>query len=136
MKFDDILEVLESDKKILDFKFSKSQIPMYLFIRFILIQSLINKEFKLSNPHVKSNKKPLKEIFKYIYHTLKSNIFFAPKKDIYIFSSGIVNKFENNRYTNRLYDEFYQLFKDKTQIIESSVKLEYLLPKKEKIYLS
>ena len=29
MKFDDILEVLESDKKILDFKFSKSQIPMY-----------------------------------------------------------------------------------------------------------
>lgn len=134
MKFDDILEVLESDKKILDFKFSKSQIPMYLLVRFILIQALINKEFNLSNPHVKANKKSIKEIFKYIYNTLKSNIFFAPKKDIYIFSSGIVNKFENNKYTNRLYDEFYQLYKNKTQIIESSVKLEYLLPKKEKIY--
>ncbi|QKF58963.1 hypothetical protein [Aliarcobacter lanthieri] len=134
MKFDEILENLESDGKILDFRFSNTQIPMYLMIRFMLIQSLINKEFNLSNPHVKVNKKSLKEIFKYIYYTLKSNLYFAPKKDIYIFSSGIVNKFENKKYTNRLYDEFYQLFKDKTQIIESSVKLSYLLPKKEKIY--
>ncbi len=134
MKFDDILEVLESDRKILDFRFSKSEIPMYLCIRFMLIQSLINKEFNLSNPHVKANNSSIKEKLQYIYHTLKSNLFFAPKKDIYIFSSGIVNKFENDKYTNRLYDEFYQLFKDKTQIIESSVKLSYLVPKKEKIY--
>lgn len=134
MKFDNILEVLESDGKILDFRFVKSEIPMYLIIRFNIIQSLINKEFNLTNPHVKANKKSPKEIFKYIYHTLKSNFLFAPKKDIYIFSSGIVNKFENNKYTNRLYDEFYQLFIDKTQIIESSVKLSYLVPKKEKIY--
>ena len=134
MKFDDILEVLEADGKILDFKFSQSQIPMYLVVRFMLIQSLINKEFNLSNPHVKANSKSIKEIFRYIYHTLKSNLFFAPKKDIYIFSSGIVNKLENDKYTNRLYDGFYQLLKDKTQIIESSVKLGYLLPKKEKIY--
>lgn len=134
MKFDDILEILESDGKILDFRFLKSQIPMYLIVRFNIIQSLINKEFNLTNPHVKANKKSPKEIFKYIYHTLKSNLFFAPKKDIYVFSSGIVNKFENDKYTNRLYDEFYQLFKEKTQIIESSVKMSYLLPKKRKIY--
>lgn len=134
MKFDDILEILEADGKILDFRFSKSQIPMYLVVRFILIQSLINKEFNLSNPHVKANKSSTKEKLKYIYYTLKSNLFFAPKKDIYIFSSGIVNKFENNKYTNRLYDEFYQLYIDNTQIIESSVKLSYLVPKKEKIY--
>ena len=97
MKFDDILEILEADGKILDFRFSKSQIPMYLVVRFILIQSLINKEFNLSNPHVKANKSSTKEKLKYIYYTLKSNLFFAPKKDIYIFSSGIVNKFENNK---------------------------------------
>ena len=52
---------------------------MYLVIRFFLIQSLINEEFNLSNPHVKVNKKPIKETLKYIYHTLKSNLFFAPK---------------------------------------------------------
>lgn len=134
MKFDDILETLESDGKILDFKFPQSQIPMYLIVRFNIIQSLINKEFNLTNPHIKANKKSLKDTFKYVYHTLKSNLFFVPKKDIYIFSSGIVNKFENNKYTNRLYDEFYQLFKGKTQIIESSFNMSYLLPKKEKIY--
>jgi len=134
MKLDDILESLESDGKILDFRFEKSQIPMYLVVRFILIQSLINKEFNLSNPHVKANKKSLGEILKYIYHTLRSNLFFAPKKDIYIFSVGILNKFENNKYTDRLYDEFYQLFKDETQIIETSTKFSYFLPKKEKTY--
>ena len=136
MKFDDILEKLEANKKILDFKFSKSEIPMYLFIRFMLIQSLINKEFNLSNPHVKANKKSIKEIFKYIYHTLKSNIFFAPKKDIYIFSTEIVNKLENGKYVNKLYDEFYNLFKDKTQIIEASHNKSYFTPKKEKIFYS
>ena len=36
------------------------------FIRFDIIQSLINKQFNLTNPHVKANKKSLKEIFKYI----------------------------------------------------------------------
>lgn len=134
MKFDDILEIIEADGKILDFRFSKSQIPMYLPIRFILLQSLINKEFNLSNPHVKAARQSIKEIFHYIYHTLKYNLFFAPRKDIYIFSSGIVNISEQGRYTNRLYDHFYTLMRDKTQIIESSVKQSYLVPKKEKIY--
>lgn len=134
MKFDDLLEKLEADGKILNFRFSTSKIPMYLVVRFALIQSLINKEFNLSNPHVKTNKKTIEEILKYVYHTLKANIFFAPKKDIYIFSSGIVNRLENDQYTNRLYDDFSNLFKNQTQIIESSVKLSYLIPKKEKIY--
>lgn len=134
MKFDEILEILESDKKILDFKFGKSKIPMYLIVRSMLIQSKINKEFSLSTPRVKESKKSIKKILKYIYYTFKSNLFFAPKKDIYIFSSGIVNRFENEKYTNRLYDKFAQLFKNKTQIIESSTNLSYLVPKKEKIY--
>lgn len=134
MKFDDILEKLESDGKILDFKFSKNKMPMYLMVRSGLIQLLINKEFNLSNPHIKANSRSINEMLKYIYHTLKSNIFFAPKKDIYIFSSGIVNKLEGSKYINRLYDKFNQSLYDKTQIIEGSVKLGYLMPKKENIY--
>lgn len=136
MNFDEILEDLESDVKILEFRFKHTKIPLYLFIRFILIQSLVSKNFNLSNPHVKANKKSIKEIFKYIYNTLKSNLFFAPKKDIYIFSSEIVNKMENGKYINRLYDEFYNLYKDKTQIIEASHNKSYFTPKKEKIYYS
>lgn len=134
MEFNDLLEKLEENEEILNFKFQKSQIPMYLPIRFILLQSLINKEFNLSNPHVKANKKSINEVLHYIYHTLISNLFFAPKKDIYIFSSGIVNIYENEKYTNRLYDNFNSLFPEQTQIIESSVKRSYLLPKKERIY--
>ena len=134
MKFNDILEKLETDGKILDFKFSKTKIPMYLLIRFVLLQSLINKEFDLINPHVKENKKSIKDIFKYIYHTLKSNVFFALKKDIYIFTSEITNKLVDGKYVNRLYDEFYNLYKDKTQIIGASHNKSYSTPKKEKIY--
>lgn len=134
MKFDDILEVLESDEKIMNFKFSKSQIPIYLIVRFNLLQSLINKEFNLSNPHVKANKKSIKEIFKYIYHTLKSNLFFAPQKDIYIFSTELLSTLENDTYIDRLYQEIYNIYSDKTQIIETSHDRKYLIPKKEKIY--
>lgn len=134
MKFDDILEKLENNREILNFKFKDSQVPMYLTIRFTLMQSLINKEFNLSNPHVKSNKKSIRDIFKYIFYTLKSNLFFAPKRDIYIFSSGIVNKLEDGKYINRLYDDFYNLFQNQTQVIESSVKFSYLVPKKAKVY--
>jgi len=134
MIFDDILEKLESDKKILDFRFSKSHIPIYLVARVNLLQSLINVEFNLSNPHVQPNKKTIKEILHYIYNTLKSNLFFAPKKDIYIFSSGVVNRFEDGQYTNWLYDDLNSLYPHQTQIIESSMKRSYLLPKKETIY--
>ena len=45
-----------------------------------------------------------------------------------------MNKLENGKYLNRLYDDFSNLFKNQTQILESSVKLSYLVPKKEKIY--
>jgi hypothetical protein len=134
MNFNDILEILESDKKILDFKFEKSQIPMYLVIRFNLIQSLINKEFNLSNPHVKSSKKSIKEILKYIYHTLKSNLFFAPKKDIYIFSSDMLNVLDANKYKNRLHDNLFKLFNNQTQLFEASHNFQYKYPKYRKVY--
>ena len=133
MKFDDILEKLEKDGKILDFRFHKSQIPMYLLDRITLIQSLIDKEFNLSNNEIKVNIKVNIMILKYIYHTIKSNIFFAPKKDIYSFSTDKVSQLENGQYINRLYDDFNELFYDKTQIIEKSMNFSYSLPKK-KIY--
>lgn len=134
MTFDDILETLESDNKILDFRFAKSQIPMYLVIRFILIQSLINKEFSLSNPHIKANKKPIKEILKYIYYTVKSNIFFAPKKDIYIFSSDILNILDSGKYKNRLHNNFCEIFDNQTQVFEISHNLQYKEPKYKEVY--
>ena len=136
MNFNEILEILEADGKILEFRLEDTKIPFYLFVRNILLQSIIFKQFSLTNPHIKENPKSLKAILKYIYHTLKSNIFFSPKKDIYIFSTEIVNKLENGKYINRLYDEFYKLFKDKTQIIEASHNKSYFTPKKEKIFYS
>lgn len=136
MKFDDVLEVLESDGKILDFRFEKSQIPMYLVVRFMLIQSLINKDFNLSNPHVKANQKSIKEILKYIYYTLKSNLFFAPKKDIYIFSTELLSTLDSDKYIDRLYEHFYNIYSHKTQIIEASHNRNYLTPKKGNIFYS
>ncbi|WP_066163938.1 hypothetical protein [Aliarcobacter cryaerophilus] len=136
MNFDEILEILEADGEILDFRLEDTKIPLYLFVRNILFLSIIFKHFSLSNPHIEENPKSIRAIFKYIYHTLKSNIFFAPKKDIYIFSPEIVSKLENGKYVNRLYDEFYKLFEDKTQIIGASHNKSYFTPKKEKIFYS
>lgn len=134
MKFDDILEKLESDGEILNYRFHKSQIPMYLVIRFSLIQSLINKEFDLSNPHVQNSNRTIKENLTYIYHTLKSNLFFAPKKDIYIFSSDILNILDGDKYKNRLHNDLYNLYIDKSQIFEISTNYTYKEPKYNKVY--
>lgn len=133
-KFDIIIEKLEFDSKIIDFKFTKSQIPMYLVIRFTLIQLLINKEFNLSNPHTKANKKSLKVILEYIYNTIKSNLFFAPKKDIYIFSSDMLNVLEAGKYKNRLHNNFCKSACEKIQLFESSHDFQYKEPKHVKVY--
>ena len=133
MSFDRLLEDLEGSSKILDFRFENSDIPMYLIIRSLLLQTIINKDFNLSSSHV-DKKKSFIGILKYIFYTIKSNLFLAPKKDVIIFSSGIVNVVEDGKYINRLYDSFNSLYPEKTQIIESSTKMSYLLPKKEKIY--
>ena len=99
----------------------------------LLLQTIINKDFNLSSSHV-DKKKSFIGILKYIFYTIKSNLFLAPKKDVIIFSSGIVNVVEDGKYINRLYDSFNSFYPEKTQIIESSTKMSYLLPKKEKIY--
>ncbi len=134
MKFDDILETLESNDKILDFKLYKSQIPMYLVIRFTLLQSIINKEYNLTNPHVKEQKKSLLKTIVYILKTLQSNLFFAPKKNIYIFSSDILNVLNKGKYQNRLYNDLYQFTNEQSQLFEISSDFNYKSPKHSRVY--
>ncbi len=134
MKFNDILEALESDGKIFDFRFAKSQIPMYLQVKFILLQYIIDKNFNLTQPHVKQSKQSIKHLLAYLYNTLKSNLFFAPKKEIVILSTGIVNDLSGGKYVNKLYSDFATLYPTQTQIVESSTKRSYLLPKRDNIY--
>lgn len=136
LEFDDILNKLESDKEIIRYKFTHSQIPIYFIIKSNIINKIISNQFELSNPHVDVKKYTLTDVMKYVYHTLKSNLFFAPKRDVYIFSSGIVNILENEKYVNKLYDKFDDLYGAKSQILESSTKRKYLTPKKKKIYYS
>lgn len=133
MRFDDIINELEKDSEILKFRFSHNNVPMYLNIKHHLIQALVNEKFKLDDysPAVKKN---FIIIFEYLFFSIKQNLFFAPKKDIYIFSSGIVNRKLDGKYDNFLYGNFEDIYKNDTQIIESSVGFSYLNPKKRKIY--
>lgn len=133
MTINEILQYVESNEMVLDFRFSKSKIPMYLYVRFMLLQHIIDGNFGLSNSSPKLELS-LFERTKYIVQTFVNNIFFAPKKDILIFSTGIVNNLEDGVFVNRLYDSFCSLCIGDTQIFETSAKMKYLLPKKRKVY--
>ncbi|MCT7487115.1 hypothetical protein N5T98_10720 [Aliarcobacter cryaerophilus] len=132
MKFDDLLSIDELNG-ILDFKFSNSEIPMYLYIRYFILQSNINKSFNLSDPHILPIRS-WKDKVRYLYMTVKKNLFLAPNQDVFIFSSGIVNRYQNGLYMNRLYNNFYNLFPNQTLLIEYSNKKKYPLPKVENVY--
>lgn len=133
MTFEDLLSI-EKSAEIMKYRFEKSDLPLFLPIRFFLYQSIINQTFHLSNPHIAPKRTSLSQKILYAFHTLRSNLFLSPPKDILIFSSGIVNVKEMDIYVNRLYHPLSALFPDQTRIIESSVKRGYLLPKKDTVY--
>lgn len=131
MTFDQLLEIEKNDE-ILSYTFKKNNIPMWGYIRFLIFQEIINNLFKLSNPHPKAKKQTISDSLKYIFLTLIKNPFFGSKQEIYIFSTGIVNIYQDGKYHNRLYNPFFQLFPDRTQILETSTKKKYLTPKQNK----
>lgn len=128
----DILS-LENDDKIWSFR-DRLGFPLYLIVRFRLLQSMIDSAFNLSNPHVKGQVTII-GMFKYLYHAVRYNIFLVKKSDVLIFSTGAVNvKNEGGIYYNRLYDAFVDNGEAAVSIIETSNKFGFSLPNKRKVF--
>lgn len=133
MNFDDVLRI-EGNPKVWSYRFQRSGVPIYLAVRFFLLQMRINDAFGLSNPYVSKNDLSLKNLTSYVISTIRYNPFFYPKKDILVFSSGIVSVLDGDVYVNRLYQLFNDSSNNRIQIIESSNKRQYGLPKKSRTY--
>lgn len=130
--YDQIIEI-EKDPKILDFKFSKSKISMYLIIRQSLLQLLIDKKFNLSSPQ-ENTKFNVFDFFLFSIHAIFYGLFFAPKKDIYVFSSDVVYNDIDGKNINRLYEDFVNTFPNKTQLILKSSSYKIIPKKTKKVY--
>lgn len=137
----DLRELLkiEEDGELLEYKVTKYNLPLWLFVRSDLIHFYLPQRlFGLENPHVKVSPfdLTLREKWSYVTKTMLKNPFRANKKDILIFGAGINNVFENKYYINRLYDYFWKAFNDKTLLLESSNKFTYPTPRfnKEVLY--
>jgi len=123
---------LEDDKNIWNFK-DENDIPLYLMVRFQLLQGEINQGFDLSNPHIRS-RIGFKDLVIYLYNILRFNPFRKYRSDVLIFSSGIVNsKNKSGFFYNRLYEYFLDVAFFKIAIIETSNKLKFDKPKKTSV---
>jgi hypothetical protein len=129
MKIDDLFEI-ESDPKILDYRFKTPDIPMWLPIRFQFYYDIVKRVNSLENPHVKVNpyKLLIKKKIDYITKSIFKHPFRGKKVDILIFGAGINNAFENNKFYNRLYDPLFDIF-NSIALIESSNKFSYPTPR-------
>lgn len=128
----DLLKV-EKNHAIWSFRNDKS-IPLYLMIRFQLLQSMIDRKFNLSNPHILPQL-GFKDKLVYVLKALLNNPFRAQKKPVIIFSSGVVNsKSDDGLFYNRLYEYFWNTSPEKISLIETSNKFSFNTPKKSKVF--
>lgn len=124
---------LESSRKIWDYR-SASGFPLYLMVRHQLLQGMINKNFNLSNPHL-PKKLTLISFIKYIFKSFLNIPFFMKKKEVIIFSSGVVSvQGYEGQYYNRLYQDFIDDHEGNIALIELSNKRVYFEPKKSKVF--
>lgn len=124
---------LEKNHAIWSFRNDKG-IPLYLMIRFQLLQSMIDRRFNLSNPHIMPQL-GFKGKLVYVLKALLNNPFRAQKRPVIIFSSGVVNsKSDDGLFYNRLYEYFLNTNPEKISLIETSNKFSFNTPKKSKVF--
>jgi hypothetical protein len=128
----DLLKV-EKNHAIWSFRNDKG-IPLYLMIRFQILQSIIDRRFNLSNPHILPQL-GFKDKLVYVLKALLNNPFRAQKKSVIIFSSGVVNsKSDNGLFYNRLYEYFLNTNPEKFSLIETSNKFCFNTPKQSRVF--
>ncbi len=126
-----IQELLELEKKSELYKYRDNyDIPIWLFIRYSVFWEKEKVELNLNEPHL-IEKANFFKIIKYLFYTIKLNAYRVKKNKIIIFGAGINNVIEGNEYINKLYD-LYIINNKEFQLLESSSKLEYKMPRLNK----
>ena len=117
---DDILNRLECDNRILEFKVGKEEFPLWPFVRHaVLIQLVYHNRGLLWQQKLPglSMKERLHNIFCAIYYSPLRLL--LKKRDFLYFNSGIGNYLSSGAYHNRLVDDFYFAFPKESALIET-----------------
>ena len=133
MIFDNLFEI-DKNKKLLDCKFNNSTIPIYLIFRAYLFNIMITNRLDLETNTLNNTLLRRTNIHKYLFTTVTRNIFFAPKKDIYMFSSEVLFIKKGKFYKNRLFKLFDDHFSKISQLISLSGDRLYKSSKRPKVY--
>ncbi len=129
MEIDDLLEI-ESDPRILDFRFKHNNLPMWLYVRHYLFLYILNEYYNLENPHVKVNPYllPLSKKLKYLWSVLIRHPFRKNRSEVLIIGSSVNCVRENDIYMNKIYDFILEMNK-KVTLIETSHKFIFPYPR-------
>ena len=133
MHIEDLLK-LDKEKKLYKYKFKNSSTPIYLIIRSYLFRQILSNSIDLQPNLVSIKKNRISKLTHYLYSIIFKNIFFAPKKQIYFFTTEPLFIKRNRSYINRLHNEFVIFFNRKIQLISSGSKRKFKMPKKDDVY--
>jgi hypothetical protein len=126
--------IIEDKPEIFDFRFEFEGILMWPFIRRYLHLIPIIKEYELTGLydilHFSQKKFDFIDKVPYLKNTIINHPYRKSKDyDILMFYSGITNVKKDGEYFNRLSDYFAFINRDRTLLIENSVRRRYYTPR-------
>lgn len=124
----EIIEILESDPKILSFT-TEDNVPLWYMVRYDIFLAILNNNNKLSIANAPSKIKP--SIVKTVLFSVLKSPVFIKKQQIVFFNSGVTNvkNTNDNKFFNRVTDSFFIELQSQALLIEDTVSGELRLPR-------
>lgn len=134
MKVLDIINILDNDEEIVNSEFDGLKI--WPVLRYVVLQHLIDKINKLSNPKgISSSLGFFTKLSGLLNALLFSCPFLGPQKTTLIFNTATSNvKDEKGIYFNRIVDYFFDVNSTETWAIEDPIGFCHVTPRNHKVY--
>lgn len=133
MEFKQLLD-LDKDTDLTSLTFSKFETPIYYIIRPHLFNLIHRNKLNLKSDFFFNSKKSVKEWLRYLYISIKKNLFLAPKKPIYFFSIDFLLDKRGTLFKNRIYSDLIVKNKENIQLLNFDSRRSYKTPTRESVY--
>jgi hypothetical protein len=124
-----LIHTLEDDSTLLKYRLKQNSLLIWPIVRHDIITNLLNDKNTLGYPSL-NNKIKFGLVLKTIIRSFILNPFLIKRGLIIFFNSGVTNiKLENNKYFNRVTDDFYFFNPNNSVLIEDTCNRKLVYPR-------